>query len=105
MLKETQGFVGDLCECRGSVGTLWKTKNADYSFLSDLKEMIGHMDDCPHAESMVPLIKRRMWGLWDPIPISPDTEEARINVAGEEEVDQPPSTFGASMSGNFELDP
>ncbi|KAF3549812.1 hypothetical protein DY000_02007111 [Brassica cretica] len=43
---------------------------------------------------------------WDPVPVSPDTEEVVIDVAGEDgEVDRPISTFGASMSGNCVLDP
>lgn len=98
--------MGDFRECHGSVGSLWKTQDADYSFLSKLKEMTGFIDVCAHAESVVPPIEGRIWELWDPIPVSPDTEETRIGITGEDgEVDQPPRMFGGSISEKIELDP
>ncbi|KAF3555766.1 hypothetical protein F2Q69_00013649 [Brassica cretica] len=55
--KNAQDYVGDFRGCRGSVGTLWKSQNADFSFLSEVGEMSGLMDGCPQAESMVPPIE------------------------------------------------
>ncbi|KAF2593526.1 hypothetical protein F2Q70_00044035 [Brassica cretica] len=55
--KDAQDYVGDFRECRGSVGTLWKSQNADFSFLSEVAEMSGLMDGCAQAESMVPPIE------------------------------------------------
>ncbi|KAF3578744.1 hypothetical protein DY000_02030686 [Brassica cretica] len=50
-------------------------------------------------------IDGRIQGFWDPVPVSPDTEEVTTEVAGdEEEVDRPADAFGASMSGDFNFD-
>uniref|UniRef100_A0A0D3EA27 Uncharacterized protein n=1 Tax=Brassica oleracea var. oleracea TaxID=109376 RepID=A0A0D3EA27_BRAOL len=62
--KDAQDYVGDFCECRGSVGTLWKSQNADFSYLSEVAEMSGLMAGCAQAESMVPPIKGRIRELW-----------------------------------------
>ncbi|KAF2563708.1 hypothetical protein F2Q70_00017533 [Brassica cretica] len=75
-LKEAHELVGDFCECRGSVGTLWRTRESDYTFDSELKSMMDFMGDCTHADLLVPPIEGRIQELWDPIPVSPDTEEA-----------------------------
>ncbi|KAL0847186.1 hypothetical protein Bca101_020432 [Brassica carinata] len=82
--KEAQDFVGDFRECSGSVGTLSKTQDAGHSFLSEIDEMSGHMNECAQAESMVPQIEGRIQKLWDPIAVSEDTAEAGANVADEE---------------------
>lgn len=37
--KDAQDYVGDFRECRGSVGTLGKLQNADFSFLSEVADM------------------------------------------------------------------
>uniref|UniRef100_A0A0D3D7Z7 DUF1204 domain-containing protein n=1 Tax=Brassica oleracea var. oleracea TaxID=109376 RepID=A0A0D3D7Z7_BRAOL len=58
--KDAQDYVGDFRECRGSVGTLWKAQNADFSFLSEVAEMSGLMNGCAQAESMVPPIEGRI---------------------------------------------
>ena len=92
--KDAQDYVGDIRECRGSVGTLWKSQNADFSFLSEVAEMSGLMDGCAQAESMVP-----------PIEVSEDKTEAGADAADEGgEVDQPADSFGASISGYLDLD-
>ncbi|KAF3564354.1 hypothetical protein DY000_02016867 [Brassica cretica] len=75
-LKEAQELVGNFCECRGSVGTLWRTRESDYTFDSELKSMMDFIGDCTHADLLVPPIEGRIQELWDPIPVSPDTEEA-----------------------------
>uniref|UniRef100_A0A0D2ZQK0 Uncharacterized protein n=1 Tax=Brassica oleracea var. oleracea TaxID=109376 RepID=A0A0D2ZQK0_BRAOL len=75
--KDAQDHVGDFRECRGLVGTLWKSQNADFSFLSEVAEMSGLMDGCAQAESMVPPIEGRIRELWEPIEVSEDTTEAR----------------------------
>uniref|UniRef100_A0A0D3E9M7 Uncharacterized protein n=1 Tax=Brassica oleracea var. oleracea TaxID=109376 RepID=A0A0D3E9M7_BRAOL len=98
-------YVGDFHECRGSVGTLWKSQNADFYFLSKVAEMSGLMDGCAQAESMVPPIEGRIRELWEPIEVSEDTMEAGADVADEGgEVDQPADSFGVSMSGYLDLD-
>ncbi|KAF3585076.1 hypothetical protein F2Q69_00027964 [Brassica cretica] len=104
--QQAQDLVGDLHECWGSVGTLWKTQDAEYSFHSEWEEMMGAMGDYAYAESMVSPNEGRIQRLWDPISVSPDTEKAGVDIIGKDgEVDQPSKTFGASMSRDFELDP
>ncbi|KAL0696518.1 hypothetical protein Bca4012_063698 [Brassica carinata] len=69
--------------------------------------LLGFMDECAHAESLVPPIEGRVRKLWDPIKVSEDTVEtgAGGNAEGaDEEVDQPTSLFGISMSGYLDLD-
>ncbi|KAF3552743.1 hypothetical protein F2Q69_00015725 [Brassica cretica] len=98
--KDAQDYVGGFRECRGSVGTLWKSQNADFSFLSEISEMSGLMDGCAHAESMVPPIEGRIRELWEPITVSEDTTEAGADAVDKGgEVDQPADSFGVSMSG------
>lgn len=99
--KEAQDFVGDFRECRSSFGNLWKSQGTGYSFLSEVAEMSAClMDECAQAESMVPPVEGRIQALWNPIAVSKNTVEAGADVVdGEEEVDQPASSFGASMSG------
>ncbi|KAF3607422.1 hypothetical protein DY000_02049043 [Brassica cretica] len=92
--KDGQDYVGDFRECRGSVDTLWKTQNADFSFLSEVAEMLGLMDGCAQAEPMVPPIEGRIRELWEPIEVSEDTTEAGADAADEGgEVDQPADSF------------
>ena len=103
--KDTQDYVGDFRECRGPVGTLWKSQNADFSFLSEVAEMSGLMDGCAQAESMVPPIEGRIRELWEPIEVSEDTTEAGADAADEGgEVDQPADSFASSMSRYLDLD-
>ena len=92
--KDAQDYVGDFRECRGSVGTLSKSQNADFSFLSEVAEMSGLMDGCAQAESMVPPIEGRIRELWEPIEVSEDTTEAGADAADKGgEVDQPADSF------------
>uniref|UniRef100_A0A0D3BGH4 Uncharacterized protein n=1 Tax=Brassica oleracea var. oleracea TaxID=109376 RepID=A0A0D3BGH4_BRAOL len=92
--KDTQDYVGNFCECRGSVCTLWKSQNADFSFLSEVAEMSGLMDGCAQTESMVPPIEGKIRELWEPIKVLEDTTEAGADAADEGgEVDQPADSF------------
>ncbi|KAF3548679.1 hypothetical protein DY000_02015130 [Brassica cretica] len=103
--KDAQDYVGDFRECRGSVGTLWKSQNADFSFLSEVAEMSGLMDGCAQAESMVPPIEGRIRELWELIGVSEDTTEMGADAADEGgEVDQPADSFGASIFEYLDLD-
>ncbi|KAF2608009.1 hypothetical protein F2Q68_00043988 [Brassica cretica] len=103
--KDAQDYVGDFRECRGSVGTLWKSQNADFSFLSEVAEMSGLMDGCAQAESMVTPIKGRIREPSEPIEVSEDTTKVGADAADESgEVDQPADSFGASISGYLDLD-
>ena len=108
--KDAQEFLGDFRECRGSVATLYKSQNEDFSFPAEVAEMSGLMNGCAHAESLVPPIEGRVRQLWDSIEVSEDTAEAGTGVGDEGagvadgEVDQPASSFGVSMSGFFEFE-
>ncbi|KAF3486375.1 hypothetical protein F2Q69_00052531 [Brassica cretica] len=103
--KYAQDYLGDFRECRGSVGTLWNSQNADFSFLSEVAEMSGLIDGCAQGESMVPPIEGRIRELWEPIEVSEDTTEVGADAADEGgEVDQPADSFRVSMSGYLDLD-
>uniref|UniRef100_A0A0D2ZR11 Uncharacterized protein n=1 Tax=Brassica oleracea var. oleracea TaxID=109376 RepID=A0A0D2ZR11_BRAOL len=73
--------------------------------LDEMGTMKGGMNDHAHTEALILPIDRRIQGFWDPIPVSPDTEEVATEVAGDdEEVNYPADAFGASLSGNFNFD-
>ncbi|KAF3484926.1 hypothetical protein F2Q69_00053836 [Brassica cretica] len=96
--------------CRGSVATLYKSQNEDFSFPAEVAEMSGLMNVCAHAESLVPPIEGRVRQLWDSIEVSEDTSEAGTGVSDEGagvadgEVDQLASSFGVSMFGFFDFE-
>lgn len=61
-----------------------KTQDAEYSFHSELEEMMGVMIDYAHAHSMVPSLEGIIQRLWDPIHVSPYTKEAEYDIVGED---------------------
>lgn len=97
--KKSEQTFADFRECRGAIGALWRTWAADYAYETEMEMITGYMDGYPGADLAIPSIEERIWGVWAPIPVSPNTEEVVVDVAGEDgEVNQPASAFGASIS-------
>ncbi|KAF3563824.1 hypothetical protein DY000_02015086 [Brassica cretica] len=100
-LKEGYKAYGNYRECRGTVGGLFLTQAADYSYDVENARQTRRMNE-RNGDFAIPRIEKNIWKQWEPILVSPDTVEAETGVPDKTgEVNQPvvPLTFDDYLVG------
>uniref|UniRef100_M4FHN9 Uncharacterized protein n=1 Tax=Brassica campestris TaxID=3711 RepID=M4FHN9_BRACM len=87
-LKGRYKALADYREYRG-VGRLYLTKLPDYLFAGEYARQTGLLAE-KDKEFAISGVEEKIWEQWDPVPVSPDTVEAKMGDPGEMgEVNQP----------------
>ena len=110
-LKGSYQALGNYRECRGTVGGLYLMQDSEYSFVVENARQTWRMNE-RGIYFAIPQIEERIWEQREPIPVSPDTVEAKMGAPDETgEMNQPTTPLDVndysvrrSMTGYFDFD-